>query len=116
MNLMTLETVELLALADADKAARGAAVFHLALAEALADWAASAAQGRAVLLGGGCFANRLLVAHLRTSLAARGVRAVMPATVPCGDAGLALGQAWVAAHDLQSRALSASVRGVSSCV
>ncbi|MBB2931199.1 Kae1-like domain-containing protein [Paraburkholderia silvatlantica] len=106
---------ELLTLADAGEAARGAAVFHLALAEALAHWAALAAQGRAVLFGGGCFANRLLTAHLRESLAARDVRTLMPETVPCGDAGLALGQAWVAAYDPQVFSLPTTARGVSSC-
>lgn len=106
---------ELLTLADAGEAARGAAVFHLALAEALAHWAALAAQGRAVLFGGGCFANRLLTAHLRESLAARDVRTLMPETVPCGDAGLALGQAWVAAYDPQVFPLPTTARGVSSC-
>ncbi|MEM5331696.1 carbamoyltransferase HypF [Paraburkholderia sp. JHI2823] len=106
---------ELLTLADAGEAARGAAVFHLALAEALAHWAALAAQGRAVLFGGGCFANRLLTAHLRESLAARDVRTLMPETVPCGDAGLALGQAWVTAYDPQVFSLPTTARGVSSC-
>ncbi|MEM5432605.1 Hydrogenase maturation protein hypF1 (plasmid) [Cupriavidus taiwanensis] len=106
---------ELLTLADAGEAARGAAVFHLALAEALAHWAAHAAQGRVVLFGGGCFANPLLTAHLRESLAARGVHTLMPETVPCGDAGLALGQAWVAAYDPQVRSLPMTARGVSAC-
>ncbi|MEX3844818.1 carbamoyltransferase HypF [Paraburkholderia sp. BR10936] len=105
---------ELLTLADAGEAARGAAVFHLALAAALAHWATLAAQGRSVLLGGGCFANRLLAAHLRTSLATRGVRTHMPGTVPCGDAGLALGQAWVAAYDPQLRAMLATAPRIRS--
>ncbi|AFJ89784.1 MULTISPECIES: hypothetical protein [Burkholderia] len=108
--------VRVLELADAGASAQGAALFHLALADALAAWAAAAAHGRAVLLGGGCFANRLLSARLRAALDARGVRSCAPSSVPCGDAGLALGQAWVAAHTLTSGAVRATSEGVSTCV
>ncbi len=104
-----------LELADAGDAAGGAAVFHLALADALAAWAASVAAGRPVLLGGGCFANRLLTARLNATLAAHGVRTCMPSAVPCGDAGLALGQAWVAAHALKPGALPTASQGASTC-
>ncbi|MBB5405042.1 hydrogenase maturation protein HypF [Paraburkholderia atlantica] len=108
--------VKLLMLADAGETACGAAVFHVALAKALAQWAALAAQGRAVLFGGGCFANRLLTAHIGESLASHGVRTLMPDTVPCGDAGLALGQAWVAAYGPQMLSMPTTARGVSPCV
>lgn len=89
------------ALADTRDPAEGAAVFHLALAQALADAAIEAAhaQGvRTVAFGGGCFANRLLSRRLQARLAAAGLTVLRSSWNPCGDAGLALGQAWVAAH------------------
>ncbi|AAP85770.1 carbamoyltransferase HypF (plasmid) [Cupriavidus necator H16] len=95
---------QLFALADegqAGQAARGAALFHVALAEALVGWAADAAQGhglKTVALGGGCFMNGILSASVQAGLAARGLQALLPRAVSCGDAGLALGQAWVAAR------------------
>ncbi|AWV02907.1 carbamoyltransferase HypF [Burkholderia sp. JP2-270] len=108
--------VRLLELADMGDIAHGAALFHLGLADSLTAWAASVANGRPVLLGGGCFANRLLSARLRAALTAHGVRTCAPSSVPCGDAGLALGQAWVAAHRLTSGAVPATSQGVSTCV
>ncbi|NMM12518.1 MAG: carbamoyltransferase HypF [Rhodoferax sp.] len=78
-----------------------AAWFHLALADALADWAAQAAEQtgtRTVCLGGGCFANQLLTGRVTTGLQGRGLRVLLPQQHSCGDAGLALGQAWVVAH------------------
>ncbi len=80
-----------------------AAWFHLALADALADWAAQAAEQtgtRTVCLGGGCFANQLLAGRVTAGLQRRGLRVLLPQQHSCGDAGLALGQAWVAAHRL----------------
>lgn len=80
--------------------AEAAAWFHVSLAQALVDWAAAAAQRtgtRTVCLGGGCFYNAVLREHVVQGLQARGLRALRP-TTDCGDAGLALGQAWVAAH------------------
>lgn len=88
---------------DADAIARGAALFHVALADALGEWAAAAAartQTRIVALGGGCFFNRVLTTRLCAGLEERGLQVRMPASVSCGDAGLALGQAWVAAHQV----------------
>ena len=49
-----------------------------------------------VLLGGGCFHNALLEQALRRHLEAAGLRCLRPLRVDCGDAGIALGQAWVA--------------------
>ncbi len=81
-----------------------AAWFHLAFADALAEWAAIAAKDRGahiVCLGGGCFANGILTHAVTECLEHRGLRVLMPLTHSCGDAGLALGQAWVAAEQLR---------------
>jgi len=78
-----------------------AAWFHLALADALADWAARAAEQMGtgtVCLGGGCFFNQLLTGRITSKLQQRGLHVLLPQTQSCGDAGLALCQAWVAAH------------------
>lgn len=97
----------LLACPSSTDAKQGAAAwFHLALAFALADWAAHAArqaQCRAVCLGGGCFMNVILVHHITRRLQSYGLRVYQTGAHPCGDAGLALGQAWVVAHQLNAR-------------
>ena len=87
----------------ATEAPAAALWFHLALADALVDWAALAAQQKkvkTVCLGGGCFANQLLSARVSGGLRAHGLRVLQAQKHSCGDAGLALGQAWVAAQQL----------------
>lgn len=96
----------LFALADANDAGAityGAALFHVALADALARWALLAAAERnagVVALGGGCFLNRVMTERLTERLRRAGLRVLLPQTVSCGDAGLALGQAWVARQQI----------------
>ncbi|WP_304305248.1 carbamoyltransferase HypF [Pseudacidovorax intermedius] len=90
-------------LLDATEPGEAAAWFHVSLAEALADWTAAAAREtgtRTVCLGGGCFFNAVLTAQLGARLASHGLRVLAPRSTNCGDAGLALGQAWVAAQQL----------------
>ena len=85
--------------ASATELDAAAAGFHLALADALADWAHRAArqQGCAtVCLGGGCFFNRILCERVTVRLQSAGLAVLRPEAHSCGDAGLALGQAWVA--------------------
>ncbi|MDP1535966.1 MAG: carbamoyltransferase HypF [Burkholderiales bacterium] len=80
--------------------ARGAALFHLALAGGLAHRATELARTHgthSVVLGGGCFANQLLSERLDTALRRAGLSVFRPQAAGCGDAGLALGQAWIAA-------------------
>jgi hydrogenase maturation protein HypF len=92
-------------LAETD-AGRGAARFHLALAQGLVHAAAAAAArcgATRVALGGGCFHNRLLLQQVTQGLQAAGLQVLRPPAAGVGDAGLALGQAWVAA--LQTAAL-----------
>jgi hydrogenase maturation protein HypF len=87
-----------------DEAAAG---FHLGLADALADWVglAARAQGlRQVCLGGGCFFNRILRERVTRQLRQAGLLVWLPGERGCGDAALALGQAWVAARRLQDGA------------
>lgn len=81
---------------EVDAAAAG---FHLALADALADWAHRAARQHGcatVCLGGGCFFNRILCERVTARLQSAGLTVLRPQAHSCGDAGLALGQAWVA--------------------
>ena len=94
--------------AGADGLDAAAAGFHLALADALADWAIRAARERGsrdVCLGGGCFFNRILRERITECLLAANLRVHRPLDKGCGDAGLALGQAWVAAQQLAATAL-----------
>jgi hydrogenase maturation protein HypF len=69
----------------------------------LADAAARAANlsglGR-VVLSGGCFANRLLLARISDMLHRSGVAVHVHRHVPTGDGGIALGQAVSAAARL----------------
>lgn len=111
--LQRLDLRPLLArLLDGPEPAEAAAWFHVSLARALADWAAAAARetdARTVCLGGGCFLNAVLTAHVVRRLASHGLRVLAPRSTHCGDAGLALGQAWVAARQL------ATVTETSAC-
>lgn len=88
-----------------DELPQAAAWFHAQFARALADWAAQAARSvgcRMVCLGGGCFFNALLTEGVTRHLQQAGLRVLRPLTNACGDAGLAWGQAWVAARQLRS--------------
>lgn len=94
------ETLLAVDLQDAEACGRGAALFHAGLADALAEATLTAAERDGlhdVAFGGGCFFNRLLSQRLSTRLTAAGLRVHRPQAVSCGDAGLALGQAWAAA-------------------
>lgn len=54
-----------------------------------------------VVLSGGCFQNRYLTENLSRRLTKRGFRVYYQTLVPPNDGGLALGQAYIAAHVLQ---------------
>ncbi|KQP15218.1 hydrogenase maturation protein HypF [Pseudorhodoferax sp. Leaf267] len=86
-----------------DEVPQAAAWFHDRLAQGLARWALHAAHAtgcRTVCLGGGCFLNALLTQGVTHRLQAAGLRVLRPIANACGDAGLAWGQAWVAARRL----------------
>lgn len=88
-----------------DRVDEAAAGFHMALADALAHWATRAARehgSTTVCLGGGCFFNRLLRERVTERLQSAGLAVHLPGTHGCGDAGLALGQAWAAARQLDT--------------
>jgi hydrogenase maturation protein HypF len=79
---------------------RIAARFHETVAQMLAEAAETASNGMhvdVVALSGGCFCNRRLLARLVGLLEARSLRVLLNRRVPCGDGGLSLGQAAVAA-------------------
>lgn len=97
-----LDLLPLLArLADETDARIGAARFHASLAVALADWTgthAAAHNSNRIVLGGGCFLNRVLTDNLRHALIQRGLKVYEARQAPPNDGGLALGQAWIAHH------------------
>ncbi len=78
--------------------------FHLTLADALCQRTmaqAHALQITDVALGGGCFFNHILKKAIVTQLEAAGLKVLQTQSLSCGDAGLALGQAWVANRSKQ---------------
>jgi hydrogenase maturation protein HypF len=118
-----------LARAEGGDVEAAAALFHLALADALAraaivaadvdvDVAVDAAGRRSVALGGGCFYNRVLTERLTARLEAAGCAVHTLGSPPGpGDAGLALGQAWVAAHALAAgEVVGLAAQGSVACV
>lgn len=58
---------------------------------------------RNVVLSGGTFYNRLLLRLLLPALEEEGFRVYLNEKVPCGDGGLALGQAWLAGKRRENR-------------
>lgn len=88
-------------LANSPDPKTSAAHFHASLAAALADWAqtlAAAHDLHRIVLGGGCFLNRILTKALRATLNTRGFSVFEARQIPPNDGGLALGQAWIAQH------------------
>lgn len=82
---------------------RVAARFHETVARMLADAATVACEITGlgtVGVSGGCFANRMLLARLVELLEQRSLRVLYHRQVPCGDGGLAFGQAVVAAANM----------------
>ena len=75
--------------------------FHLGFVDVLAR-TAELARGQSgldrICLSGGSFQNCFLFRHLQKRLGARGFKVFTHAEVPCGDGGISLGQAVVAAH------------------
>jgi len=74
-----------------------AARFHGAVVGFAVDVAFRAGREH-VVLGGGCFQNRLLAHAVRSELEARGHRVYGAGRIPCNDGGISAGQAYVAAQ------------------
>lgn len=78
--------------------------FHLGFVDVLVR-ATEMVHGRCgvnqVCLSGGSFQNSFLLEHTSQRLAASGFEVFTHAEVPCGDGGISLGQAMVAAHRRQ---------------
>ncbi len=77
-----------------------AAGFHEAVGRAVAGLAADLAARRSldtVVLTGGVFQNARLTEVVSVELAGAGLRVLLHADVPCGDGGISLGQAAIAA-------------------
>ncbi len=73
--------------------------FHNGLAEGLVRMAATIGRQhgiRRVALSGGVFHNRLLLEATLDMLVDRGFETLAQADVPCGDGGIAFGQAAIA--------------------
>jgi len=93
------------ALIDAGDTGQAAAVFHATLVAALTAWVLQAVQATGLTTlawGGGCFLNALLTLQLRQNLQHNGVTVLVPQRSAPGDASIALGQAWVAVHSLET--------------
>jgi hydrogenase maturation protein HypF len=90
-------------LAECERADFGAAQFHSTLVAGLADWSVRAAEASGIdtiALGGGCFLNKLLSVGLRDRLSGTGLKVLDVRQLSPGDAGLAVGQAWIAQRSL----------------
>jgi hydrogenase maturation protein HypF len=93
------------ALADGGDAACGAALFHATVAHGLAVWLirAAAQQGMdTIVLGGGCFLNKVLTNALLPNLAIQGLRVLTARQLAPGDSAISLGQAWVAMQTIRN--------------
>ncbi|MBU0637281.1 MAG: carbamoyltransferase HypF, partial [Planctomycetes bacterium] len=89
-----------------------AARFHETIARMLLEAAVRGCELHGVCtvgLSGGCFANRRLLSRVTELLEQRRVRVLYHRQVPCGDGGVALGQAVVAAWQAVESAASPSV-------
>lgn len=76
-----------------------AARFHATLVDTIADFARRVGARR-VVLGGGCFQNRILTQWTADRLRKEGRAVYLAQRIPPNDGGLAVGQAAIAAMDL----------------
>lgn len=83
----------------AENAASAAAIFHATLSSGLAEWVRqeSCRSGiTCLVLGGGCFYNKLLVRGIMDNLSDNSICLYKPQKVSPDDSAIALGQAWIA--------------------
>ncbi len=92
------------ALADCTDATYGAALFHATLAEGLCSWV-QRATGRTginhVVLGGGCFLNKILTQALTDSLTTCGLNVLNAQQLPPSDGAISFGQASIALRQIR---------------
>ena len=87
-----------------ESAARISGRFHAALSESVVATCLRIRESEAlstVALSGGCFQNRLLTESTTEGLVREGFEVLLHRRVPCGDGGIALGQAAVAGWRLK---------------
>jgi len=80
---------------------QAANLFHGSLIEALSEWLAQTAKKHEtdiVLLSGGCFMNQVLTNGVMKQLQARKLKTYLQTQSPTNDAGISLGQAWIAGN------------------
>jgi hydrogenase maturation protein HypF len=103
-----LSLLPLLARLAADKInpVDGAELFHGTFAAACVDWIVRAARDTGittVTLSGGCFLNAILSDAIERGCAAAGLVPLLPRQLPPNDGGLSLGQAWIAALQIEQQ-------------
>jgi hydrogenase maturation protein HypF len=78
---------------------RGADLFHGTIIAGLAEWIGGYADQMGqnnIVLGGGCFMNRILTQGLTEALRQRGLTPWLPRALPANDGGISVGQAVIA--------------------
>lgn len=103
-GLLELDMLPLLARLADSAAEDGAGAFHGTLAAAMTAWVLRAAEGSSfntVVLGGGCFMNRLLRERLASGLEAAKMTVLTARVCSPGDASIGLGQAYAAAMAME---------------
>jgi hydrogenase maturation protein HypF len=92
-----VQTLFMQAAEDRDRPQIMASRFHKGLAKGLAEWACKASdiyRINEIVLAGGVFNNRSLLAETIRELSSHGLIAVTPSAFPFGDGALSLGQAF----------------------
>jgi hydrogenase maturation protein HypF len=82
--------------------AQAANLFHGTLIAGLTRWVEDEAGFAPIMLGGGCFMNRVLADGLSVALRALGREVFLPRAAPANDGGIALGQVAFARQAIQN--------------
>lgn len=83
----------------AENTASAAAIFHATLSSGLAEWVRQESYRSGItrlVLGGGCFHNKLLIQGIMNSLSDNSICLYKPQKISPDDSAIALGQAWIA--------------------
>jgi hydrogenase maturation protein HypF len=104
-NVLDLTTLLSAMLEPGLEARQGAEQFHGTLIAGLAEWIGRYAKQMGqtdVVLGGGCFMNRVLADGLTQALRRRGLTPWLARVVPSNDGGISFGQAALARAHLKA--------------